>query len=253
MGVKQWVRAMLVLAALPSSAFALGLGDIRLNSPLNAPLDAEIDLVNATPEELSSLKVQLASRETFARYGLEWPAFLSSVTLVRGKNDAGRDVLRVRSNEAITEPFVTLLVDANWGRGRLVREYTLLLDPPVFAPAPAPAPVVQAPATSAARSGNVSRPAAPAATAATAEPVVAASGGASDYAVRRGETLSGIASGIASAQGVSTEQAMVGLYRGNPGAFDGTMNVLRAGAVLRVPDAASMSSIAAARPCCHLR
>ena len=67
MGVKQWVRAMLVLAALPSSAFALGLGDIRLNSPLNAPLDAEIDLVNATPEELSSLKVQLASRETFAR------------------------------------------------------------------------------------------------------------------------------------------------------------------------------------------
>ena len=243
MGVKQWVRAMLVLAALPSSAFALGLGDIRLNSPLNAPLDAEIDLVNATPEELSSLKVQLASRETFARYGLEWPAFLSSVTLVRGKNDAGRDVLRVRSNEAITEPFVTLLVDANWGRGRLVREYTLLLDPPVFAPAPAPAPVVQAPATSAARSGNVSRPAAPAATAATAEPVAAASGGASDYAVRRGETLSGIASGIASAQGVSTEQAMVGLYRGNPGAFDGTMNVLRAGAVLRVPDAASMSSI----------
>ncbi|MCU0758584.1 MAG: hypothetical protein MUF07_05210 [Steroidobacteraceae bacterium] len=160
MGVKQWVRAMLVLAALPSSAFALGLGDIRLNSPLNAPLDAEIDLVNATPEELTSLRVQLASRETFARYGLEWPAFLSSVTLTRDKNGAGRDVLRVRSSEAITEPFVTLLVDANWGRGRLVREYTLLLDPPVFAPTPAPAPTVQAPATAAARSGNVSRPAA---------------------------------------------------------------------------------------------
>ena len=122
MGVKHWVRAMLVLAALPSSAFALGLGDIRLNSPLNAPLDAEIDLVNATPEELASLRVQLASRETFARYGLEWPGFLSSVTLTRSKNDAGRDVLRVRSSEAITEPFVTLLVDANWGRGRLVRE-----------------------------------------------------------------------------------------------------------------------------------
>ena len=99
MGVKQWVRAMLVLSALPSSALALGLGDIRLNSPLNAPLDAEIELVNATPEELASLRVQLASRETFARYGLEWPAFLSSVTLAKAKGDAGRDVLRVRSTE----------------------------------------------------------------------------------------------------------------------------------------------------------
>ncbi|MCP5339560.1 MAG: hypothetical protein H7A16_05170 [Sinobacteraceae bacterium] len=236
MGVKHWVRAMLVLAALPSSAFALGLGDIRLNSPLNAPLDAEIDLVNATPEELASLRVQLASRETFARYGLEWPGFLSTVTLARSKNDAGRDVLRVRSSESITEPFVTLLIDANWGRGRLVREYTLLLDPPVFAPAApaaAPAPVVQAPATGASRSGAVARP----------EPVAAATGEEGSYAVRRGQTLSGIAQSLAAGQGVSTEQVMVGLFRANPGAFDGSMNLLRAGAVLRVPDAASLSAI----------
>ncbi|MCC6171827.1 MAG: hypothetical protein IT481_07335 [Gammaproteobacteria bacterium] len=247
MGVKHWVRAMLVLAALPSSAFALGLGDIRLNSPLNAPLDAEIDLVNATPEELASLRVQLASRETFARYGLEWPRFLSSVTLTRSKNDAGRDVLRVRSSEAITEPFVTLLVDANWGRGRLVREYTLLLDPPVFAPA-APAPDVQAPATAAARSGVVTRPAVDAApppppSSAPAVAPVAAGGEQGSHAVRRGETLSGIARGLAASQGVSTEQVMVGLYRANPRAFDGTMDVLRAGAVLRIPDAASLSAI----------
>jgi pilus assembly protein FimV len=247
MGVKQWVRAVLVLSALPSSALALGLGDIRLNSPLNAPLDAEIDLVNATAEELASLRVQLASRETFARYGLEWPAFLSSVTLAKAKGDAGRDVLRVRSTEAITEPFLTLLVDANWGRGRLVREYTLLLDPPVFAPTPAPSAAVQAPATAAARSGAVARPAATAdprpalASAATAPPTAAGDDGT--YSVRRGETLSGIASAIAAGRGASTEQAMVGLYRANPSAFDGTMNVLRAGAVLRVPDAATLTSI----------
>jgi len=243
MGVKQWVRAMLVLSALPSSALALGLGDIRLNSPLNAPLDAEIELVNATPEELTSLRVQLASRETFARYGLEWPAFLSSVTLTKAKGDSGRDVLRVRSAEAITEPFLTLLVDANWGRGRLVREYTLLLDPPVFAPTPAPAAVVQAPATAAARSGAVARPAA--AEPRPAAPVSAPSAGegGSSYSVRRGETLSGIASGLAADRGASTEQTMVGLYQANPGAFAGSMNVLRAGAVLRVPDAASMTAI----------
>lgn len=243
MGVKQWVRAVLVLSVLPSSALALGLGDIRLNSPLNAPLDAEIELVNATPDELTSLRVQLASRETFARYGLEWPAFLSSVTLTKAKGGSGQDVLRVRSAEAITEPFLTLLVDANWGRGRLVREYTLLLDPPVFSPTPAPAAAVQAPATAAARSGAVARPASaePRAAAPVSSPAAGEVEGT--YSVRRGETLSGIARGLAAGRGASTEQAMVGLYRANPGAFDGSMNVLRAGAVLRVPDAASMTAI----------
>ena len=159
MGVKHWVRAMLVLAALPATAAALGLGEIRLNSPLNAPLDAEIELVNATAEELAGLRAELASRETFARYGLEWPAFLSSITLSRAKSANGKDVLRVRSSEAITEPFVTLLVDANWGRGRLVREYTLLLDPPTFSPAQAAVAPVQAAVTPAARPAAVERPA----------------------------------------------------------------------------------------------
>ncbi len=252
MGVKQWVRAVLVLSALPSSALALGLGDIRLSSPLNAPLDAEIELVNATPEELVSLKVQLASRETFARYGLEWPAFLNSITLTKAKGASGRDVLRVRSSEAITEPFVTLLVDANWGRGRLVREYTLLLDPPVFAPAPAAAAPVQAPATAAARSGNVtraptalaeSRPAAPVRSEAVSARSATAAAGDGSYSVRRGDTLSGIAREFAAERGATSEQAMVSLFRTNPAAFDGSMNLLRAGAVLRVPDADTMAAI----------
>lgn len=237
MGVKQWVRAMLVLSAMPSAVLALGLGEIRLNSSLNSPLDAEIELVNASAEELNSLRAQLASRETFARYGLEWPSFLSSVTLTRGKSRDGRDVLRVKSNESITEPFVTLLVDANWGRGRLVREYTMLLDPPVFAPAApqsAAAPVA-APATSATRSGTVER--APA-----AAPAPAASGSDSDaYSVRRGDTLSAIAGRLASGE-ATREQAMVSLYRANPGAFEGSMNDLRAGAVLRVPQGGEWTS-----------
>lgn len=234
MGVKQWVRAMLVLSAMSPAVHALGLGDIRLNSTLNAPLDAEIELVNASADELASLRAQLASRETFARYGLEWPAFLANVTVTRARTPDGREVLRLRSREAITEPFVTLLVDANWGRGRLVREYTMLLDPPVFAPAaPAAAPVA-GPSTSAPRSGTVERPAAPPRSA----PEPAAS--VDSYTVQRGDTLSGIAARVAG--DATREQAMVALYRANPQAFEGSMNDLRAGAVLRVPDAGAISS-----------
>ncbi|MEZ5458650.1 MAG: FimV/HubP family polar landmark protein [Steroidobacteraceae bacterium] len=248
MGVKQWVRAMLVLSAMSPAVHALGLGDIRLNSTLNAPLDAEIELVNATPDELASLRAQLASRETFARYGLEWPSFLSNVTVTRAKSRDGRDVLRVQSNVAITEPFVTLLVDANWGRGRLVREYTMLLDPPVFAPAaPAAAPVA-GPATSATRSGTVERPAAPA----PRRDAAPTSGIPTDsYTVQRGDTLSGIAARLAA--DATREQAMVALYRANPQAFDGTMNDLRAGAVLRVPDAATLASESPAAAAAEVR
>ncbi len=249
MGVKQWVRAMLVLSATSPAALALGLGDIRLNSTLNAPLDAEIELVNATPEELASLRAQLASRETFARYGLEWPAFLANVTVTRARSRDGREILRVRSNEAITEPFVTLLIDANWGRGRLVREYTMLLDPPVFAPPPpaeAPPAAVAVPSTAAPRSGTVERPSVP------TTPAPAADAGGESYTVRPGDTLSAIAARFAGA-GATREQAMVAIYRANPQAFEGSMNDLRAGAVLRVPDGAALAAESAAAAAAEVR
>jgi pilus assembly protein FimV len=127
-GVVMFVkRSSLVLAslmALPSAAFALGLGDIRLLSPLNAPLDAEIELVDVTPEEMQSLKVQIASREMFTRYGLEWPVFLSSVQAKTTRSADGRTVVKLKSTDTITEPFITLLVEVKWARGDSVREYT---------------------------------------------------------------------------------------------------------------------------------
>lgn len=248
MGVKQWVRAMLVLSAMSPAVHALGLGDIRLNSTLNAPLDAEIELINASPEELASLRAQLASRETFARYGLEWPAFLANVTVTRSRTPDGREVLRLRSRDAITEPFVTVLVDANWGRGRLVREYTMLLDPPVFVPpgpAAEPAAPVAGPSTAAPRSGAVERPADPPRSAPAPTAAI------DSYTVQRGDTLSAIAARLAT--GATREQAMVALYRANPQAFDGSMNDLRAGAVLRVPDADAIRSEPAAAAAAEVR
>src|SRR5262244_2305960 len=94
---KRSSRALALLLALPSAAFALGLGDIRLLSPLNAPLDAEIELVDVAPDEVNTVQVQLASRDTFARYGLEMPGYLSTVQMKTVRTSDGREVVKLRS------------------------------------------------------------------------------------------------------------------------------------------------------------
>ncbi|HNS28837.1 MAG TPA: FimV/HubP family polar landmark protein, partial [Steroidobacteraceae bacterium] len=252
--VKSRVLA-LALLFLPQLALALGLGDIRLNSRLNSPLDAEIELVGATAEELSTLKAQLASRETFARYALEWPAFLSGVTVDQVRSADGRTLLRLRSQDPVTEPFVTMLVEVNWARGRLVREYTVLIDPPIFAPgdAQAAAPVA-APTVGAQRQGEIARPAptpSGAAAPSASRAPVAAGGADGSYTVRRGDTLTSIAAGLTG--GADTQRMMVGLYQGNPGAFGNNMSDLHAGAVLRVPDAATLAAISASDAAAEVR
>src|ERR1700751_5171565 len=103
MTAKRSSRALALLLTLPSAAFALGLGDIRLLSPLNAPLEAEIDLVDVTPEEMSTVQAQLASRETFSRYGLDWPAYLSGVQVRTVRLHAGRDVNNLKANAPISD------------------------------------------------------------------------------------------------------------------------------------------------------
>src|SRR3984885_12293828 len=142
----------------PSMAWALGLGEIHLNSALNEPMNAEIELIAASPDELAALRAALAPREAFTRYGIDRPPFLSTLTFKVAKSKDGRDVLLVRSTDAIPEPFVTFLVEVNWARGRLMREYTVLLDPPVYtpgenansaAPVTAPTTAAKAPAVSA--------------------------------------------------------------------------------------------------------
>ena len=283
MFAKRSSRAVALLLALPSAAFALGLGDIHLLSPLNAPLDAEIELVDVAPDELNTMQVQLASRDTFAKYGLEWPAYLGGVQLKTQRTADGREVIKLKSTEAISEPFVTILVEVNWARGRLVREYTMLLDPPVYAPAPsavASAPVTTPATSPGTREGSIARgteaplpqatPAPPEATAeppaaaptpaarapshharaaaaASAEPAAAADAGGT-HTVQRGETLSAIAAGVAGAS-VNSAPArswLVAIYNANPEAFRKNMNVMRSGAVLRIPDAADAAAISPA-------
>ena len=147
----------LALALGASSAHALGLGQIQVKSGLNEPLVAEIPILSAAPGELEELEVRLASPEAFARVGLERPVGMTAnLQLSVGRNAAGQPVIRVTTPARFNEPFLTFLVEANWGRGSLVREFSALVDPPYIAPAvirpleapsvaiaPAPAPIQQ--------------------------------------------------------------------------------------------------------------
>jgi pilus assembly protein FimV len=263
MVAKSFGRALALLLLCPSAAFALGLGDIRLLSSLNAPLNAEIDLVGATPEDLSSLHATVANHDAFTRYGLDWPAFLGGISMRAGHSADGRDVIKLTSREAITDPFITLLVEVTWARGQLVREYTVLLDPPVYTPgqseasaAPVAAPVVG----TATREGSISR--APVAAAAGSAPTSSGEASSAPAAsprargaapstqpggtrlVQRGDTLSQIAGSLSAGGGASTRSWMVAVYQANPSAFEGNMNLMHAGAVLRIPEPATAAAIA---------
>ncbi len=271
MVAKRSSRAVALLLAVPSAAFALGLGDIRLLSPLDQPLKAQIELLDASPDSLQNLQVQLASQDTFARYGLNWPQFLSSVHVKAVHAADGREVIELSSDQPVTDPVLTLLVEANWDRGHLIREYTVLLDPPVYVPNQSQAASQQvAPAATGTtpREGEIARsqaPAAPppAATAAAPTPgsdeTAAGNGAASTAAsdaggeshslvVRRGQTLSGIANQLSGAEIDSgpTRAWMVAIYQQNPSAFDRNMNLMRSGAVLRIPDNDTVAAIAPA-------
>jgi pilus assembly protein FimV len=249
---RKLVRRVLLGLIAPTSALALGLGEIHLNSALNSPLDAEIDITGASPEELSGLSAALASRDSFARYGLDYPAFLGAVRMQVGRAADGRSVIHVQSAQSVTEPFATLLVDVNWARGHLVREYTVLIDPPVFTPqgTQAPAAVAAPSAGGTARGGSVERaPSAPAPAPMTspAPALSTAAGGAgpgSTYRVRRGDTLSAIATATYGA--AERQRGVVAIYRANPAAFERNMNELRSGAELQLPAKSDLDAISPA-------
>ncbi|MCB1588331.1 MAG: fimbrial protein FimV, partial [Xanthomonadales bacterium] len=118
------------LVMLPSLAQALGLGAIEVKSALNQPLNAEIAVIQAGAGEAAGLAVDLAKAEDFARVGIDRARLAVPLEFAIGENARGEPVIRVTSSEPIREPFLTFLLDVNWDRGRLLREYTVLLDPP---------------------------------------------------------------------------------------------------------------------------
>ena len=116
---------------IPNNGFALGLGEIEVNSALNQKLTARIDILSAAPEDAESLLIRLASREEFVRAGLDRPMVLASLKFKTSVED-GRVYIDVFSPKPIREPFLNFLVEVDWPKGHLIREYTILLDPPTF-------------------------------------------------------------------------------------------------------------------------
>lgn len=239
-----------------SNAAALSLGRITVQSALGEPLRAEIDVPDINAEEAASLKAAVALPEAFRAAGLDYNPAMSGLQATLQRRADGRAYLRLRSDRAINDPFVDMILEASWASGRIVRDYTMLFDPPSLRPTapavPTPAQIpAQASVSRAAAPGSIP-PASPALTATQpAEPTAksaaktparpamakAASTGTGQVTVKAGDTASKIAATTKPAN-VSLDQMLVALLRANPTAFlNGNINRVKAGAIMNVPTA----------------
>jgi len=246
--VKIRFSVVALLAFLPGFAQALGLGQIDVQSGLNQPFSARIELLSATVEEMDSLRVGLADRETFGRAGMKRSADLLQLMFSVSDTGDGRPYILIKTRDPIREPFLEFIVEAAWVRGRLVRAYTVLLDPPEYAgaairrqaaaPPPAPPPVAAVEPAPPPVYENLALP-----------PPIRAPRRPADYRpgdtlfVESGDTLSAIALRVRPDPSISLNQMMLALQRANPEAFiGGDINKLKGGVDLRVPDVAKIRS-----------
>ena len=259
------VIAAALMGLSASAVQALSLGPIVVQSALGEPLRAEIDVLEMTAEEAASLKATVASPEAFRAAGLDYNAAMANlrVTLMRRAN--GRSYIRLNSDRPVNDPFVDMILEATWSNGKIVRDYTMLFDPPNLREAPAAVaqaaqPAVAAtPSTSAtptaiapmapARAPAVAaRAAAPRPEVAQAKPAPSKAGekaGEGQVAVKPGDTATKIALATKPAN-VSLDQMLVALLQANPDAFiKNNLNRIKSGAVLTVPTAEQASAMGA--------
>ncbi|WP_440090088.1 FimV/HubP family polar landmark protein [Pseudomonas fragariae (ex Marin et al. 2024)] len=250
--VRKLVLAIAAASALSSGmAQALGLGELSVKSTLNQPLVAEIELTDAQGVNASQVVPSLATTADFAQAGITRQAFLNDLSFTPVINANGKSVLRITSSKPVREPYVKFLVQVLWPNGRLLREYSLLLDPPKFSPeaaAAAAAPEPVAPAAPAAQTGApaqlpavapsaeatpAQQPAQPAATPGSPLPPPAADK-QSQYVTANNDTLWEIAAKVRT--GGTVQQTMLAIQALNPDAFmGGNINRLKKGQVLRLP------------------
>ncbi|MCO7625789.1 FimV family protein [Pseudomonas fluorescens] len=222
--VRKLVLAIAAASALSSGmAHALGLGELTLKSTLNQPLVAEIELLDVADLTAAEVVPSLASPEDFAKAGVDRQAFLNDLTFTPVLNASGKSVLRVTSSKPLSEPMVKFLVQVMWPNGRLLRDYSVLLDPSKFSPQtadaaaqPAPSQTITAPTTGATHP--------------------------SQYTTTPRDTLWEIAAKART--GGSVQQTMLAIQALNPDAFiDGNINRLKTGQVLRLPDSVESTAL----------
>ncbi|MHB8849365.1 MAG: FimV/HubP family polar landmark protein [Burkholderiales bacterium] len=269
---KKIVASMSIAVALMAQAAAAhsaGLGKLSVESALGQPLKAKIDVIATDPAELSNLHARLASPDAFRKANLELNSTITHIQFALDKKPDGSLVLKLTSDTPVNDPFIDMLVELDWGNGKMLREYTILLDPPNMKTAggvPNNGNLVVSPAVTAGTGGNRSSsvpdqafPAAkprrqtqpengmaapPAKTVAEnrASGSESATGSQTIGPIKHGENLSEIAERT-KPDGVRLEQMLVGLYRHNEKAFDGNMNRLKTGQILTVPTKAEVASI----------
>ena len=231
--------SIFLLLLIPSLASALGLGRLQLNSALNEPFDARIRLLSPTAAELDSLEVGLADSVAFARVNMDRPVVLGRLRFRLDRAERGADTIHITSAEPIREPFLRFLIEINWSNGRLFREYTVLLDPPLYDPAKRATELSPATTRAAPR-----RP----------EPRAAASGdpdsdrtyySGGDYGpIRATDTLWSIANATRPSAEISVNQMMLALLRANPDAFiTQNINGLKSGHILRMPTESELDAV----------
>jgi pilus assembly protein FimV len=246
--IKQ-IFLVLCFALLPLTSSATGLGKLNVLSALGEPLNAEIELLSATPEELAALTVSLASEELYAAQGLNKTAIQQTIKAVVTKKPNGTNVIQLSSSQAVTDPFLDMLIQVTWSDGQLSREYTLLLDPPEYSVANVTPPVVDTPKKIVERSIAKTAQEQPIKEFTPREkirskPAQVADKTQNDNVVQgqpittvKGDSLSAIAKTI-QVPGVNLDQMLVGLYKANPSAFESeNMNRLKVGQVMNIPSA----------------
>ena len=224
---------------------ALGLGEVKLKSTLNQPLEAEVKLLDTRDLTAEQILVSLASPADFERNGVDRLFFYTEFQFQVDLQSADGPKVMITSRSPVREPYLNFLVEARWTAGRLLREYTLLMDLPTFDEDASPRAVQSATTSVSApqqRSVTSSNKASSGSGYSGAARQASLSG--NEYEVRNNDTLWDIALRARPDAGVSVHQSMMALYRANPEAFiNGNINRLRRGQVLRIPDANEMKSL----------
>lgn len=245
------------LACFSLYAEAAGLGKLTVLSGLGEPLNAEIEVESASPEELGSLSAGIASPEAYAVQGLQRTAVQETIQVAVAKKSNGTPILKLTSTQPVTDPFLEMLVQVDWSTGRLVREFTVLLDPPGYdsTKPPAPAAPIVAPEVPASESQPSTPPVADAMlTESSIQPMsekampesAEKKSPVDEVKTARGDTLSKIAKEM-QVEGVSLDRMLVGLYRENKEAFiNNNMNQLKVGQIIKLPSEETLKSISRA-------